>query len=159
VRKLEDSESVVKLRFQRNLLLYLLLGTLCILVFGGVALNMMAEETVSSTKEKYSLEARLLLNQLNEKKQLNSRTWDLNEWMVIHNRYLENYYNLLLEYDDEKLSSSVYAIELCLKNLYEMKEDGNSEMLDEISKRCNKFGREIEDRHYKLLVGKVSGVE
>ena len=107
-------------------------------------------------KEVYLLEGKILFNQMEEKQLLRSQEWDMNEWLPKHNKFLENYYNILLEYNNLQLTSSVHSIELCLSELYQLhKNDANSSLISDKIDECNDYGVLIDEIYYEILSEKL----
>jgi len=113
---------------------------------------------IAKIKNEYSIESKILLNELSERAELRKQEWDLNEWIIKHNEYLENHLNYLLLYNDEEMRNFVVAEEKCLADLYyyyEIKEAGK---MAETAEKCNAINREIEKRHAILLNKKLEGI-
>lgn len=109
-----------------------------------------------NTMAKYSLEGRIILNQISERKIITLQMWDLNEWVMIHNIHLENYYNLLLEYEDESLTSLVRSEEECLKVLDSYNgENVEIALVNEQIDLCNEIGSNIDTQLQKILKEKI----
>lgn len=117
-----------------------------------------SEAQLEAAKERYSIEARVLLSQLMETEEFRSKeNWDLNEWLPVKNKYIERRYNLLLGYNDSELGSLLRQQEDCLASLYYFyqKGDTNSQYLQ--ADECNRLGESIDERVMELLIERLGG--
>lgn len=116
------------------------------------------DQEIQQTKTEYSIEAKLLLINIQEtNKFLSKETWDLNEWIPIRNKYLEQRYNTLLEYNNPKLTEAVKQQETCLKQLITAKEAEDTELFNKIADTCNSIGENIDALLLQQLQQKIGG--
>ena len=102
------------------------------------------EKKINSLKKTNAIERKILLNELEEKIKSYSKSYDFNEWLAIHNQHLQNHYNLLLQYDENYLSTQVRLQEKCLSDLAYFAQKGDAESQNEVADKCNKIGRNID---------------
>lgn len=118
------------------------------------------ESAVAKAKQVYSIEGKILLGRFQERIEFNSRaSWDLNEWTPRANYYREQYYNLLLEYNEPSLTALVLELEACLMDLVEFKQAGDSDSVEIQIDKCNEVGKFIDAVLLGVLEEKVGGVE
>ena len=101
-----------------------------------------------------NIEREILLNQLDERRMFSSReTWTLEEWLPLKNSYLENYYNLLLKYDNPQLSAEIIKQGECLELLNDAKlRNVDVNTYNSIVDACNRFGDNIKELFYDELM-------
>lgn len=121
-----------------------------------------AQQVELQAKQRYGIEAKILLNQMQEYREFNSQeTWDLNVWLPVHNRYMQNYYNYLLEYNDATITTLAKSLEKCLNELYLLQLDppDNPELREAKVDECNLVGRQLDQAIFAKLTERVGELE
>lgn len=129
----------------------------CILLFILLILSFINYNMgIQQTKNDYSIESKLLINQYNEQNEyLENHNISMEEWIEIRNHHLEKQYNIMLEYRDEYLEGKIRNQEKCLEELKTFKQIDDANAFNKTSKKCNKIGENIRIRHLAILKKKV----
>ena len=136
--------------------------TIFFVVALGIVLTMIAMSiginNVKDTKQEYSIESKILLNQMEEQNKIKANPdMNMEQYLEIRNKYLEKHFNILLEYKNPELSAYILGIEQCLEKYYTKTETENTSEteLNQIAEECNQIGENIEKTQYKLMTEKI----
>lgn len=132
-----DASGSIRLCTHRELIIVAVFAAAAIIILGVV---------FSLDIQQRHIAELILENELETKRVFSSKSeWALDEWATVRNEHLEVYYNLLLMYNDDTITTLVKLQEFCLKELVALKDvNASTQVVSEKIDRCNHIGEAIE---------------